>query len=355
MIRARSELYGISAYQPPLKERTGKIRLDFNENTNGPSPNVIRAVQELRGENLSMYPDPSPLKEKIASVLKLKKEQVLLANGSDETILLTLYSFLEKGERIIIPEPTFPIYALYAASVGANIIKVEYNEDLTFPTEKIISEITPNTKMIILVSPNNPTGTVIARADIERVIKKAKEIGCLVVLDEAYWQYCGETNYDLAIMYDNVIVFQTFSKAYGLAGVRIGYAIARESIINILEKVRPPYTINITAITAATVALDDQEYVDLYVKEVSEAKKMLEKFARENSVIMYPTGSNFCIIKVGDKNKEILLSLKEKGILLREVKDVGILKGCIRVGIGNKEQMQTVIIALENILEKKKI
>ncbi len=355
MIRARSELYKLSAYQPPLKERVGKVRLDFNENTSGPSPKVIRAVQEFSAEYLSMYPDPNPLKEKIASVLKMKKEQVLLANGSDEAILLTLYSFLEKGDKIIIPDPTFSIYELYAASIGADIKRVEYNEDLTFPTKRTIAEIDSKTKMIILVSPNNPTGTVIARADIEEIIKKAKEVGCLVVLDEAYWQYCKETNYDLVVNYDNVVIFHTFSKAYGLAGVRIGYAVAQESIISVLEKLRPPYTINITAITAATVALDDQEYVDSYVTEVSKAKEILEIFARKNNVVMYPTGSNFCIMRVGDKNKEIISSLKEQGILLRELKDVGILKGCIRVGIGNKEQMQTVVIALENILGKKKI
>lgn len=354
MIRARNELYSISAYNPPLKERGGKIRLDFNENTNGPSPKVIRAIQEMNGESVSMYPDPAPLKEKLAFFLNLKKEQVLLANGSDEAILLTLYSFLERGDRIIIPDPTFSIYELYAASIGADIKKVEYNADFTFPTKKIISEIIPKTRMIILVSPNNPTGTVIARRDIEEIIKKAKEVGCLVVLDEAYWQYYGKTNYDFITKYDNVVVFQTFSKAYGLAGVRVGYAVAQESIISVLEKLRPPYTMNITAITAATVALDDQEYVDSYVKEVSEAKKIIEKFARENSLMMYPTGSNFCIMKVGDKNKEIIASLKEKGILLRELKDSELLRGCMRVGIGNRQEMQTVINALKDILVKEK-
>src|SRR3989338_2134648 len=158
MIRARKELYTVSAYQPPLKERVGKIRLDFNENTNGPSPKVVRAIKELRGEELSMYPDPDPLKEKIALFLKVRKEQVLLANGSDEAILLSLYSFLERGDEIIIPDPTFPIYELYAASIGAELKKVEYNEDLTFPAEKVMKEINCKTKMIILVSPNNPTG-----------------------------------------------------------------------------------------------------------------------------------------------------------------------------------------------------
>ncbi|MBI5072186.1 aminotransferase class I/II-fold pyridoxal phosphate-dependent enzyme [Candidatus Woesearchaeota archaeon] len=157
MIRARSELYSISAYQQYLKKREGNIRLDFNENTNSPSPKVIRAIQKIDGESVSMYPNPELLKEKLASFLKLKKEQVLLANGSDEAILLILYSFLEKGDKIIIPNPTFPMYELYAASIGAKIKKVEYNTDLTFPTKRIEAEITPDTKIIILVSPNNPT------------------------------------------------------------------------------------------------------------------------------------------------------------------------------------------------------
>ncbi|MBI5072187.1 histidinol-phosphate aminotransferase family protein [Candidatus Woesearchaeota archaeon] len=193
-----------------------------------------------------------------------------------------------------------------------------------------------------------------ARADIEQIIKKAKEVCCLVVLDEAYWQYYGKTNYNFIMKYDNVIILQTFSKAYGLAGVRIGYAIAQESVLSILEKLRPPYSINMTAIIAATVALDDQEYVNSYVKEVSEAKQLLEKFARENNIIIYPTGSNFCIMKVGDKNKEIITALKKEGIVLRELTDSQILGGCIRIGIGNKEQTFILISALKRILEKNK-
>ncbi|PIN79642.1 histidinol-phosphate transaminase [Candidatus Woesearchaeota archaeon CG10_big_fil_rev_8_21_14_0_10_34_8] len=352
MIKPKKELFLVKPYKPPLKNRKGKICLDFNENTSGPSDKVLDAVRNIDNNNLSMYPDYSELKKKLSVFLGFKDEELLITNGIDESIMLLTFAYLNKGDEVILPVPTFSLYNLYCSILGAKITKVSYNEDLSFPTDEVINSITKKTKIIVLVSPNNPTGTVISERDIMKILDKAKENDVLVLLDEAYYQYNGKTYKEMVKKYKNLVVMQTFSKAYGLAGLRVGYSIADKDIIATLEKLRPPYNINIAAIYAAIAALEDQEYVESYLKEVRQAKKEVYDALGDLGIKTYPTGANFFIAYLGEKKDLVLDGLRKRGVLLRDIDDYNLLNGCVRIGIGNIEQTKILISALRKIIQQ---
>ena len=350
MIEPVQQLKNVKKYEPPVKERKGKICLDFNENTIGPSKKVMEVLQRINPEDIFTYPDISLLKTNLARILNIKETELMITNGIDESILLLPLAYLNKGDEVILPIPTFIVYELYYTAIGASIVKVEYNKDMSFPTQKIIDAISEKTKVITLVSPNNPTGTVIPKVEIIQILEKAKKKNILVILDEAYWQYNNMyTLKDLTKQYDNLIVLQTFSKAYGLAGLRMGYAIASEEIISTLEKVKLPY-VNSLGVIASLQALEDQEYVLGYLKDVQESKKQLYTALKEVGIKTYPTGANFFIAYFGEKIEYIYEEFKKRGILLRKVSNDSILNGCLRIGIGSKEQSRIFIENLKDIL-----
>ena len=256
MIEPRPAVRKLKPYVAPPEGRKGKLRLDFNENTLGCSPAVLRAMKAFSSEDIAVYPEYGELRAMLAKQCGVGPENIFLSNGSDEAIRYIFDAYLDRGQEIIVPVPTFAMIPIYARLRQARIKEILYNRDLSFPVRRVLSAVTAGTRIIVLVNPNNPTGTEISERDVEQIVRKAPD--SLVVIDEAYHQYLGHTAIDLVGKYPNVLVIQTLSKAYGLAGLRVGCVVGQTGAISALSKVASPYSVNSVAVACAMAALRDR-------------------------------------------------------------------------------------------------
>ncbi|MBI4052670.1 MAG: histidinol-phosphate transaminase [Candidatus Diapherotrites archaeon] len=352
MISETGNVKKLKPYNPPTASRLGKMRLDFNENTLGPSPRVLTAIKNVSAERLSAYPEYSELTKAIADYNNAKPENAVPFNGSDEAIRGCIECFVGNG-KIVIPTPSFAMFYFYAELQGAKIAKPLYNEDLSFPTQKVLAEI-KGSRAVILCNPNNPTATEIPEKDLIEIIRAARAEGCLAIVDEAYSEFTKETVAGRIGEFDNLVVLKTFSKAMGLGGMRIGYALGNEKIISTLKKAKSPYSITALSALAATEALKDPAYMQDYVKQVEAGRAILEKFLDEKGVKRFPSKSNFLVARFGKNAKAIAEKLKEKGFLVRDRSGYERLEGCIRISIGTPEQMKKFCSALEKVLGETK-
>lgn len=352
MIKPKKAVLEMDDYSPPTSGRENKLRLDFNENTIGCSQKVIQALQRLDANKLSVYPEYTKFRKKLASFLKISENELLLTNATDEAIMLVMSTFVEKGDEVIIPVPTFAMFKFYASLAEAKIKEVLYEEDLTFPTDRIIDSISSKTKIVILVNPNNPTGTAIPEKDVAQIIRKAQDNDAIVLVDEAYYEFYGKSCLEFIRKYENVIITRTFSKAYGLAGLRIGYIVANSKTMSFLEKASSPYSVNSVAVIAAEAALNDREYMNNYVREVNENKPYVENELSRLGIKTYSSEANFLIANFGSLCDSIYKKLKQKDILVRNRTKDQLLKNCLRIGIGTKEQCNKFIKALKEILRE---
>jgi len=345
MISETDNVKKLKPYNPPTASRLGKMRLDFNENTLGPSPRVLAAIKSVSAERLSAYPEYSELTKAIADYNNVAPENAVPFNGSDEAIRGCIECFAGNG-KIVIPTPSFAMFYFYAELQGAKIVKPLYNEDLSFPTKKVLSEIR-GSKAVILCNPNNPTATGIPEKDLIEIIKACQKENCIAIVDEAYSEFTKETIAGRIGEFDNLVVLKTFSKAMGLGGMRIGYALGNETLIATLKKAKSPYSITALSALAATEALKDTAYMRDYVKKVEKGRSILEKFLDEKGVKRFPSKSNFLVARFGRNAKAIAENLKEKGFLVRDRSDYERLEGCVRISIGTQEQMEKFCGALD--------
>lgn len=313
MIKPRKAVIEMEGYNPPTSSRDGYIRLDFNENTIGCSPKVIEALRKINQEVLSVYPEYTGLRKKLAEFLKVKYSQVIPTNATDEAIKTIIETYVEKGkDEVIIPIPSFVMFRFYAQLNEAIIKEVLYNDDLSFPAEKILDEISPKTKLIIIANPNNPTGTSAKKEALVKIIKKANENNALVFIDEAYYPFFNESFIGLINKFDNLIVSQTFSKAFGMANLRLGYLVSNEGNIKNMLKALSPYSVNGVAAACAFAAIDDYDYVKKYVRTVNESKMYLYRELEKLKIKYYKSDANFLLIDVGNKCNEYCEKLRQK-------------------------------------------
>jgi len=349
VISPKKTVVQLEAYSPPTSGRENMLRLDFNENTIGCSPKIIDALKEIDANKLSVYPEYESFLQKLSGKLGLSPDKIVLTNGTDEAINQIMQTFVENGEEVIIPVPTFAMFKFYATIIGAKINEVFYNLDLSFPFEQVMNSITEKTKVVILVNPNNPTGTSISEKQIRDVLKKAKSKTSLVMIDEAYFEFYGKSSINLIKQFDNLIITRTFSKAYGLAGLRCGYIVSNKEIIANIRKTISPYSVNTIALLCASVALDDQKFVEQYVGEVIQNREIMKKQLSSLRVKVFPSSANFLICDFGEKCEEVYFKLKERGILVRNRTKDPLLKGCLRIGVGTRKQCEKVIFELKEI------
>src|SRR5579864_8071391 len=218
MLSARAAVRTLKEYHPPLGGREG-LRLDFNENTVGCSPRVLEVLRNLGPERLAKYPEREPLERTVAEFLGIASPQVLLTNGVDEAIHLLCETYLEPGDEVIVAVPTFSMYEIYAAATGARVTAIQCKDDFAFPTAEVLARVTDRIRLIAVANPNNPTGAVVSREDLLKIAAAAPDAAVLV--DEAYFDFYGESVLDAVSTTPNLFVARTFSKAYGLAGLRI--------------------------------------------------------------------------------------------------------------------------------------
>lgn len=332
-------------YTPPINERhkyQGCL-LDFNERTTPISPKIKKALIDfIQQEKLEAYPEYFDLTEKIANYAGLTKDHVLLVNGSDQGLEVAFRTFTEKHDQVIIPTPSFSMFFQLAAANNNQIHKPLYNADLSFPLEEVLNLLEQKIKLLIVCNPNNPTGTLVDLMDLETILQKAVERRTVVLVDEAYFEFAGVTACSLLQKYPNLIISRTFSKAFGLAGLRIAYLLTNPQNVTEMLKVRGPYDINILATVAAETALDTETEAEAYAKEVMlEAKPLVENFFQENNIYYYKSHANFILFNTDNPAKKQKI-LAENGFRLRLLNQPR-LENTLRVTVGTVQQMQDFI------------
>jgi histidinol-phosphate aminotransferase len=358
---APENVRGIAPYVPgkPIAEVARELGLDeasilkmaSNENPLGPSPRAIAAIQGVLSE-LNFYPDGSAydLKQKIAQRVAVKPENIVVGNGSNDVLELAARAFLRREDSIVYAQHAFVVYPLVAQAIGAERIEVparDYGADL----DAMAKAIRPNTRMVFLANPNNPTGNFLPWEEIRRFVDRLPR-HVLMVMDEAYGEYLPDglespTPQWLA-RYPNLIISRTLSKAYGLAGLRLGFGLAHPSVAEVMNRVRQPFNVNTLALVAALAALDDAEFIaksrDVNAKGLEQLKRGFERLGLE----YIPTHGNFITVRVGDA-KRIYESLLQQGVIVRPIAGYGMPEH-LRVTVGLPEHNERFLAALERAL-----
>ena len=334
-------------YHPPLGNRD-RLRLDFNENTLACSPSVLAAIQSISAADLTRYPERGPVEALAATYLGLTPEQVILTNGVDEAIHVLFQAFLDTGDEILSPVPTYTMYEIYASSTDATIRRVQAGPNFEFPYENLLNSITERTKLIAIANPNSPTGSIATREQILKIAAAAPN--AVILVDEAYFHFYGKTVLDLAGKLPNLIVARTFSKAYGLASLRIGLLAGPENLLRWCRRVLSPYSVNSVALTALTAALIDTTYLDWYVAEVKQARQQFLSELTNIGIHFWPTEANFVLLNIGPSHKLFVEHMRAYGILVRDRSADPGCDGCVRITIGTQQQMQSAIAAIQDFM-----
>jgi histidinol-phosphate aminotransferase len=335
-------------YVPPTSSRQGLLRLDFNENTLGCSPRVLRAIEQyLNPEFPTIYPEYEDARNRMGAFFGVPGDRLVFCDGTDEAIALIAHTYVDPGDEVVVAWPTFPIFRLYTELAGGVLRMVSYREpDLDYPLEEVLDAISPRTRAVMVANPNNPTAGAIGLREIEAILKRAPRAA--VLIDEAYFDFHGVTALGLLDRYANLFVSRTFSKAYGLAGLRVGCLISHPEAIAACHKGQSPYSVNSLGIVCALEAVEDHEYIENYVREVFAARELLLAGLDRLGVPYYPTHSNFVLTKMGERAKAVCKGMRERGILVRDRTHE--IAGAVRITVGTRPQIERALGALEKVL-----
>jgi histidinol-phosphate aminotransferase len=343
----RARVQAMKEYHPPLGCRDA-LRLDFNENTVACSPKVREVLCSISAGSLTRYPEREPVEAIVAAFLGLAPAQVALTNGVDEAIHVLFEAFLEVGNELLLPVPTYTMYEVYASATDARVVSVLAGDDLKFPFERMLAAITPRTKIIAIANPNSPSGSVATRAQLLELAARAPQ--AVLLVDEAYFHFHGETVIDLIGIVPNLIVARTFSKAYGLAGLRLGLLAGPAELMRWVKRVLSPYSVNSLALACLPSALEDAAYVDWYVGEVVAARAEFEAALDQAGVRRWPSQANFVLTEIGAEHKEFTRLMSAAGVLVRDRSSDPGCDGRVRITIGTRDQMRQAAGALSETL-----
>ncbi len=356
----RLEVENLHAYQAPLEGRRQLLRLDFNENTIGPSPLVVDALRNIPANQISIYPEYNGLREAliknlvgINKVINVTPDQVGLFNGVDSAIHAIFHAYGDRGNQLLTTTPTFGYYTPCAQMQGMEINAIPYEgSGFNFPYQQILKALKTNKpKLLLICNPNNPTGTRLKAKQILELCAASPKT--LVVIDELYEAFSGDSvipKVDFTIQ-QNLLVLRSLSKTAGLAGLRIGFAIGNSEIVDRVSRVTGPYDINSFAVIAAMAALKDQAYIDGYVAEVLLAREWIKSQLIMNGIRHHVGGGNYLLLWPTNQPSHIEASLKSAGILVRSMNNKSLLEGAIRVSIGTTSQMKQFWNAFKKVDE----
>ena len=344
----------LEAYTPGEQPRDMKyIKLNTNESPYPPSPKVIEAINREEIEKLRLYPDPecTELKEKIAALYNVKKENVYLSNGSDDILYFAFMAFSEENRPICFPEISYGFYQVFADLLQVPYRKVPLKEDFTIDCKDYLGE----TGMVVIANPNAPTGLTLTQEEICRIIESNRDR--VVLIDEAYIDFGGESCVPLTSVYDNLLVVQTFSKSRSMAGARLGFAIANAALIEDLNRIKystNPYNINRLTMAAAQAAIEENDYYMQKCKEIQMTRQYTKSQLEALEFQVLPSLTNFLFAKSKQLDGEMLYrELKKKGVLVRHFQTEKI-KDFNRITIGTKEEMDFFLTKVKEILAESK-
>ena len=328
------------------------VKLNSNENCMGPSPKAVRAVAESLND-IHHYPDNSAfiLKNKLAAKHGIDPDQIILGNGSNEIVQFIIMTFLLPGQEIITAKPTFLLYRIMGGVFGGRVKEIEL-KDYSFDLEAMAKEVTDETKLVFISNPNNPTGTVVEKEMLDRFMDSVPS-SVVVVMDEAYFDYITMYGYPDAVNYvkqgKNVIVLRTFSKAYGLAGLRIGYAVAPLELTRYMDRLREPFNANLLAQKGSCAALDDTEYLKKTIENNIIGRDYLYGELKQMGLDFVPTQTNFILVKTGPDTARLCTELLKQGVMVRSMAGFGI-EEFIRVTIGLPDENRRFVDSLSGLL-----
>ncbi len=348
MIPPRPALLEMQPYRRPDAARAHGLRLDLNENLWGCSPRVRSVLADFSTERISMYPDPRPLAEMIARRLDVPVEWVRIANGGDDAIDVVFRTFVSAGDRVAFCVPTYTIYPLLARAVGARTVTVPYGEAFAFPVDAGWSQVPPP-RLLVLAHPNNPTGTLVPRTWLQETLERWPHT--IVLMDEAYADFLGETWTPWIHRYPNLVVVRTFSKLYGLAGLRVGYLIARPELQREMQKIHHPYAVNAVAIAAACAALMDTAFVERVLHDLEEVRQRVVRAVREMGLEIVAPATNFVLIRVGPHARTVIERLRAHAIWVRDVTPYPGLTEYIRVTLAPWNRMERFIRTFAQVMK----
>jgi histidinol-phosphate aminotransferase len=344
----RSAIRAISPYH--LKSREYKIKLnqnEFPEDLPGWLKNEI--VDELRAISWNRYPDFSknPLREKLASHLGVATERLLIGNGSNEILQMIFMAALSAGKKLLTVGPTFPIYQQLARVVEANLLALEFEDDWSFPVKRILSSLKRDRpELSVLCSPNSPTGASLPIAALVKILETAAG---LVIVDEAYFEFSDASVIQLQNQFENLIITRTFSKAVGLAGLRIGYLVAHPKIVAEINKVKLPYNLNILSETVVCKLLEHPQVIVERIEKLRREKEWLrQKLARIDDVIVFPSAANFFMIETCCSSADVFERMIEQGVLVRDISGYHPrLQKKLRISVGTRTENEACVGALQ--------
>ncbi len=358
---ARKGILKIESYVPgksieEVQEEFGAkkwIKLASNENLLGPSPKAIAAIQEEL-PNIYLYPEGpcTVLRQALAQKFSIPEGMVVLSNGADNLILMIANAFVDEGDEVVMAEPTFSVYTNVTQIMGGKPIKVKL-KDFTHDLDTMLKKVNRKTKLVFICNPNNPTGTTVSQESFNHFLSHLPK-RVILVLDEAYGDFVEDAFYPNGLDYikkkDQVIVLRTFSKVYGLAGLRIGYALGREDLVDCLYQVRDPFPVHRLAQVAAVAALKDEDHAIRSIQLVYEGRRYLYRELDRMGLSYVPSQANFIFIDFEKDSEEIFQAFLKEGIIIRPGKIWG-YPTFARVTIGRMEDNQKFIKALKKILK----
>jgi len=347
MLKARKCVREMREYHSPLSSPEIDLRLDMNESTTGCSPRVLARLNNMSAPTLAKYPRREDGEKLVAQSLGVAPAQLLLTNGADEAIDLLCRAYLEPGDEIVVVVPSFAMYEVFAQMENAKVVRVPTGPEFSFPTQGVLDALSSKTRIVVICNPNNPTGVAAARADILKIIQAAPDSA--ILLDEAYFDFCGQTLIDQIGKLPNLFIARTFSKAYGLAGMRLGVMIGDQEQMSVLRRMASPFNVNVFAIECLAEALADRQFVAGYVAQVIASREWLRKELEKLGFKCWPSHGNFILCRFGDDKKAILDALRARAISLRDRPDC---QGCVRITIGTQPEMERLMAELKQALSQ---
>jgi len=341
----KSTLRDVSLYYSPTVRA---FRMDNNANLFGPNPVVKEVLQELTNTDLNNYPTTysDDLRRALARFYGLEMNNFVAGNGSDEILDVCIKAFIESGEKVVMPHPTYALHPFFVKVNGGTVVSVDLDEQFQLDPEAINAT---EGKIVLLSTPNNPTGNSFKMKDVRKIIEGVDRP---VIVDEAYAEFSNQSFVPLVNEYDNLIVTRTFSKAYGLAGLRIGYAIANPYLANILLRAKTPLSLNIISEKMAIAALNRQDFVMKTVEAVKREREFVSKGLMAIGFKVFPSDTNFVLAKSPISSETLVSRLAQKGILIRDFGKVRKLENCVRVTVGTREMNERLLQLMKEVLEE---
>jgi len=347
-VRPRKSVAKLPQYHPPLEGRAGKLRLDFNENTVGCAPAVLRALRRvLSADGLSRYPEYGEAREILAKYFGVAANELLMTNGVDDAIKLICDTFVDPGDELVVPAPTFSMYAFFQAVASGKTRLVPYDRRMRLPATSIIKAVNRRTRWMALANPNNPTGTLIAKPDLRAILRAAPRV--VVLVDEAYFDFSGETVLPWIHEFSNLIVARTFSKGFGLAGARLGVLIANAELAGLIRRTHAVYPVNSFALIGALEAIRQEDYVRRYAATICTNRELLCARLEKMGVSHLPSAANFVFVRVGDGAPEVARRLREQDILVRDWSHDPHLRRYLRLTVGTTAQTRRLARQFERL------